>query len=112
MSITIYGASDDLVEIDADGPALGIDELPTDDAVIEIRSQADEAVGLNVRCWYADDGVWAVAVWQHGEKPLPWPVALATYDNGRSDPYSVQVTIDCPDDVTATWRDAPDDDDE
>ena len=95
--ITIYGASDDLVEV---GGCEGADEFNVRD-----RWQADlVAPGgteqMRVHCWYDDDGCWQVGVGQVLEDvQLPaWPVSItqAQAMNPDNPGYSAMLSIDAP----------------
>jgi hypothetical protein len=94
--ITIYGASDDLVEVDG---CEGADEFSTD------RWQADlVAPGakeqMRVHCWYDEDGCWQVGVGQTVEECQlpPWPVTIsqAAPMNPDNPGYSALLSIDAP----------------
>lgn len=56
-TIELYGASDDLIEVDGDLP--GCDEYNAEDAYFVLFGVADSAV--RVRVWYTSRGVWAIA---------------------------------------------------
>lgn len=97
--ITIYGASDDLVEV---GGCEGADEFG---AGVDGRWQADlVAPGgteqMRVHCWYDDGGCWQVGVGQVLEEvQLPaWPVSItqAPAMNTGNPGYSALLTIDAP----------------
>jgi hypothetical protein len=55
--VVLYGASDDLVEVD--GNLKGCDEYPTDDAHFVLTGGAAGAV--RIRVWFTKRGLWAVA---------------------------------------------------
>lgn len=95
MPITVYGASDDLVEVDG---CEGADEFNVygdhwqGDLMLSVAEQ------MRVHCWYDDDGCWQVGVGQVIEDvQLPaWPVTI-TQKAGHSGPgYSALLTIDAP----------------
>jgi hypothetical protein len=97
MTITIYGASDDLVEVDG---CEGADEFNVRD-----RWQGDlVAPGgteqMRVHCWYDDDGCWQVGVGQVLEDvQMPaWPISItqAPAMNPDNPGYSALLTIDAP----------------
>lgn len=96
--VKIYGASDDLVEIEGhpDG-----DEIGCYDRDVVIMLGTVETGGIAVRMSYAPrfsalgDGVaaacWSAEIAQLDEdRPIPWPVRLGTVR------YSVAVLIDAP----------------
>jgi hypothetical protein len=93
--ITIYGASDDLVEVDG---CEGADEFGVDrwhgDLIAPDGSQ------MRVHCWYGDNGCWQVGVGQVDEDvQLPaWPVTItqAPAMNPDNPGYSALLTIDAP----------------
>lgn len=90
--ITIYGASDDLVEVDG---CVGADEFN-----VGVNWQGDlVAPGteqLRVFAEYdaARNGCWLIAVTQTDEDvPLPsWPITFSGHDSG----YSLLLSIDAP----------------
>ena len=90
--IRIYGASDDLVEIE-DSAGDG-DEIDCYDRGVEILVDDPHHGGVIVRADYAPKG--AGAVWQFGlrqldeDVPIPWPVHI------EAKGYSVHVVIECP----------------
>lgn len=94
--ITIYGASDDLVEVSG---CEGANEFNAD------RWQGDLiAPGgteqMRVHCWYDDDGCWQVGVGQVLEDvQLPaWPVTItqAPAMNPDNPGYSALLSVDAP----------------
>lgn len=96
--ITIYGSSDDLVEVD------GCDEGPVGEFCCD-RWQGDLAAPggaeqMRVHCWLDDDGCWQVGVGQVDEDySLPgWPITItqAPAMNPQNAGYSALLTIDAP----------------
>lgn len=97
--ITIYGYSDDLVEVQG---CEGADEFSPGSGD---RWQAD-LVGpggteqLRVHCWYDDDGCWQVGVGQTIEDVQlpPWPITItqASRSDGISPGYSALLSVDAP----------------
>ena len=94
--ITIYGASDDLVEV---AGCEGAGEFNCD------RWQGDlappgEVEQMRVHCWYDEDGCWQVGVGQVIEdNPLPgWPITItqAPAMNPANPGYSALLSIDAP----------------
>jgi hypothetical protein len=86
-TITIYGASDDLIEIE--GEAAGCDEYPADDA----DSGSFVLIGtddrqLRVRVSYGHNGVWVIAL-SPVDEDVP---ALTAVVSGSG--YSARATID------------------
>ena len=93
--IRIYGASDDLVEIEGD----------VSDEVSQLRwiLIGDETRGVRVRMKYAatktSDGVWEGRVEQVKEGVPMFPITIDEAEpGGHPDPrsYSVRINIDCP----------------
>ena len=102
--ITIYGASDDLVEVQG---CEGADEF----GVYNDRWQGD-LVGpdatqqMRVHCWYDDGGCWQVGVGQTIEDcQLPaWPITITQQPHGREGVpgYSARLAIDAPEGTRLT----------
>lgn len=97
--ITIYGTSDDLVEV---GGCEGADEFSVDD---EDRWQGDlvapgGAEQMRVHCWYDRDGCWQVGLGQVlDDVQLPaWPVTItqAPAMHPANPGYSALLSIDAP----------------
>jgi hypothetical protein len=93
--ITIYGASDDLIEV---AGCEGADEFNNDDWSADLIAPDDSQ--MSVWCWYTLGGTWAVGVAQTDEEhPLPaWPIAItqAPAMNPDNPGYSVLLSIDAP----------------
>jgi hypothetical protein len=90
--IHIYGASDDLLEVEGNNP--GCDEYGCPERGIAITI-GDETGGLRVFARYAvgPRGVWRLAVEPIDEGvPIPWPVRVEMAESG----YSCAVVVDCP----------------
>jgi hypothetical protein len=89
--LKIYGASDDLVEIEG----IVSEELGAYDKPRVVTVGDRETGGCVVVAEYAVEnraGVWSMSVSQIDEDvPIPWPVSIAV-EHG----YSVAVVIDCP----------------
>lgn len=105
--LRIYGASDDLVEIEGHFE----EEIDCYDSAVVITvgwpeaSPGENARGLRVYIRYAPDwaktGVWPVAVAPlDDDAEIPWPVSVTLGGRG----YSSELTIDCPDDVPVSWK--------
>lgn len=101
--IRIYGASDDLVEVE--GPS-GHNEFGAFDKEIALLI-GDGSGGLVVRFYYAPlrqpkNDVGDGATWQaridvvDEDTPIPWPVSI------KSDGYTVVVEVDAP--ASTKWR--------
>lgn len=98
--VVIYGASDDLIEVEG---CKGADEFtaPEDGHLWRGDLVAPDGASLRVHTWY--DGVWHVAAGQVDEDmPLPgWPVRFANGDH-RVPSYSTGLLIDAPDGTRLT----------
>lgn len=94
--ITIYGASDDLVEVDG---CEGADEFPSDDWS-GVLVGPDGVQQMRVYCRYESNGCWSVGAVQIDEQyQLPeWPVTItqAPAMNPDNPGYSALLTIDAP----------------
>lgn len=67
-SVTFYGASDDLIEVEGDAP--GCDEYNSDDDSFLVVCDGD--AGCIVHLVYTGDGTWQVGVRPIGENvPMP-----------------------------------------
>ena len=104
--IRIYGASDDLVDIEGhpDGDEIGCYDR---DVIVIVEDPAGG--GIAVRMSYAPGfpkkacgreigfGCWSAEVVQLAEdEPVPWPVAVKHAIRGGTVGYSVVVEIDAP----------------
>jgi hypothetical protein len=97
--IRIYGASDDLVEIEGDRS----DEIGCYDRKVRVSVGTPEA-GVLVTMRYGSTGMgfatWTAEIGQMAEGvEIPWPVSITNAEkSGRPDPrsYSVTVEIGCP----------------
>lgn len=101
MKITIYGASDDCVEVEG---CEGGDEFYAENWHGVLQAP-DPTEAMRVSCWYADNGCWQVGVGQADESiPLPpWPVTIAQQMSNASDGgYSAVLTIDAPEGTRLT----------
>lgn len=92
-TFTIYGASDDLIEI---GGVPGADEFYAQ----QLRGcpvMGSFVLGGKMRVRAIYDGCWSFAVGQVDEDiPLPeWPIRVSQHERG----YSTLLEIDVPDDV-------------
>lgn len=124
MSIAIYGASDDLIEIDGAfaGHPGGEEYNPPYGKLGWLRVNDADGNGLRVgfRYGHHGTGTWNAIIGQlpgsDGEEgaPIPWPVhisagkgelsadVLAGRAPADAPTYTVVVTIDCPETVTVT----------
>ena len=95
--ITIYGASDDLVEVDG---CEGAREFNVRDRWQGDLAPPGEVEQMRVHCWYDEDGCWQVGVGQVIEdNPLPpWPITItqAPAMNPDNPGYSALLSIDAP----------------
>jgi hypothetical protein len=93
--ITIYGASDDLVEV---AGCEGADEFNSDDWQGDLI--APDGSQMRVYCQYRLNGTWSVGVGQVDEElQLPgWPVTItqAPAMNPDNPGYGALLTIDAP----------------
>jgi hypothetical protein len=100
--ITIYGFSDDLVEVEGcegagEFSGDGNDRWQGDLVGPDVKEQ------LRVHCWFDDDGCWQVGAGQTIEdcQMPPWPVTItqkphAMHDRTGQLGYSLQLNIDAP----------------
>ena len=106
-TITIYGASDDLVEV-AGCP--NADEFNSDDWHGDLCSPGSGTMRVYAR--YEPDGVWSVGVSQVDEDhQLPgWPVTITQQPamNPDNHGYSALLTIEAPDGTYLTGLDEDD----
>lgn len=106
--IRIYGASDDLIEIEGDVEE-GICRVSGKGPSITIGGREG---GVVVRMTYGhgDSGVWAAFVRQIDENvPIPWSVTIDVAPAPHRYPpggcgYSTRVSIDCPPETPVTWK--------
>jgi hypothetical protein len=92
--ITIYGYSDDLVEVEG---CAGADEFNTDNWLGELAPPG-EGEQLRVHCWYDTSGCWQVGVGQVDEDmSLPdWPLRIRQGTDKHEAAYTVVLEIDAP----------------
>jgi hypothetical protein len=102
-TITIYGGSDDLVEVEG---CEGADEFNSDRWQGDLIGPDGTDQQMRVHCWYDDDGCWQVGVGQVIEDvQLPaWPITItqAPAMNPDNPGYSALLTIDAPDGTRLT----------
>lgn len=94
MKIRIYGASDDLIEVEG---CEGADEFNSyEDGPVMWRGDLRAPDGEAVRAHAVFDGCWSIALGQRDEyDPFPtWPITVARHPNMT---YSTMVEIDAPD---------------
>lgn len=96
-TVTIYGASDDLVEIE--GSIVGADEYSSDGHWVGVMEAPDGGTAY-VYVDYRDNGTWTVALGQYEEEfnLPPWP-ATPFVDPARC-AYSTALSIEVPDGTT------------
>lgn len=107
-TITIYGASDDLVEVEIHGK-YGQEgfELDAYDRGKTICLTIPDGTGMRVYAEYSPTdlggGVWMIGVAQLGEdQPIPdWPMKYRTAKNG----YSPMLIIEAPEDIAVSYED-------
>ncbi|HZB31251.1 MAG TPA: hypothetical protein VE465_13890 [Streptosporangiaceae bacterium] len=99
-TIKIYGASDDLVEVEGCEGADEFNVYGTDTPDSEVMWRGDLIApggteAMQVHAIRTGEGCWAVAIGQADESiPLPpWPVRIEQH---RSIPYSTVLRIDAP----------------
>jgi hypothetical protein len=101
----IYGASDDLVEIEG---LDGGDEVNCMGGGCRVKLGTRETGGCIVVMRYGGDGVWSAEVGQLGDGiPIPWAISLATYHPSEKpigEHYTVATLIDCPASTPVTWK--------
>lgn len=78
--VVIYGASDDLVEIEGDAP--GCDEYNAESATFLVLGVRGDRARVEVE--YADSGVWKVAVSPADEDTNIPPMEIVSAGNGYS----------------------------
>jgi hypothetical protein len=96
--ITIYGASDDLVEA---GGCKGAGEFnPGSSDRWQGDLIAPDGAQMQVHCWYDESGCWQVGVGQTDEdyQLPPWPITItqAPAMNPDNPGYSALLSIDAP----------------
>lgn len=92
MALTIYGASDDLIEVEGSIR----EEFNVYEGHAEIVVASSDGA-MRVVLDYGDNGCWSAGIRQIDEGArLPWPVAFGRPEHCA---YSVAVTIDCPADA-------------
>lgn len=94
--LTIYGASDDLVEIAGTHP--DADEIGCYDQDVVV-SLGDDKGGAVIAMHYS--GEWSAEISPRAEGvPIPWAIRVRGADKRKHEPdYSAVVEIDCPDDA-------------
>lgn len=96
--VTVYGASDDLVEIEGIN---GADEFNCDGKWVGVLEAPDGGTAL-LYVDYRDNGCWTVTIGRFEEEyALPaWPVVFTA--NDKECKYSTYATITVPDGTTIT----------
>lgn len=95
MKIRIYGASDDLIEVEGDGITDEFNSYEKGHAMWRGDLRAPDGDVLRAHAVFSDDGCWSIALGQAYEAtPLPtWPVTIARHPQMS---YSTMVEIDAP----------------
>lgn len=93
--IYVYGASDDLVEIEG---CKGADEFNTDKFRGDLIAPNGESMRIHVA--YGGSGTWHIGAGQvDPDIAFPeWPMALSQHESG----YSVQLTLEAPEGTRLT----------
>jgi len=112
MKIRIYGASDDLIEVEG---CTGADEFNSYEkgyAMWRGDLRAPDGQVMRAHAVLSNDGCWSIALGQADEdRPFPaWPVTIAQH---RSLLYSTVAEIEAPDgtELVHTWPAQGSDDD-
>jgi hypothetical protein len=94
--VTIYGASDDLVEVTG---CDGADEFTHYNGIWHGDLIAPDGWAMRVHAYYDRDGCWQVGAGQVAEDTaLPdWPVQLVQPGTGPVPKYSTGLTVEVPD---------------
>jgi hypothetical protein len=99
-TITIYGASDDLIEV---AGCEGADEFDCSGSQRHAVNwhatlTAPDGPAMRVMAWYGPGGCWLLGIGQAGEdKELPsWPVTITQGDGRTSSAYNVVLTVEAP----------------
>ena len=112
-TIRMYGASDDLVEVEGTDSAIDRTAAPDNSENVagpggqggEFNVTSEEAtfiIGGQVRVFSVYDGTWSFAVGMVDEDtPLPWPVRVQACPEVA---YSVEVLIEVPNDRASIVR--------
>lgn len=90
LSVTFYGASDDLIEVEGDAP--GCDEYPLDDATFLVTTHDGPQVRVRVR--YTETGLWAIEVAQSAEdEPTPFMELFGERYTMKLRIYAVKLVV-------------------
>jgi hypothetical protein len=84
-TVTIYGSSDDLIEVD--GTVAGCDEYPSEDSHFMLIGDGRQ---VRVRCWFTKAGLWAIAASQAAEGMDILPVRI----EGGTSQHSVKAIVE------------------
>lgn len=98
--LKMYGASDDLVEIEGKNP--GCDEIGCFDHDVVVTVGDETTGGVRVAWHYG--GEWTAEIGPLAEGvPIPWPIRVRGADARlRESDYSAVVEIDCPETVAVS----------
>lgn len=86
-TVKIYGASDDLVEVEGDVPGCDEYDVGMSSAGIFVLA-CDNGSAIVVRCAYRSNGVWLVSAWPIAEG-VPMPFATIRGEGA----YSTSITV-------------------
>jgi hypothetical protein len=99
-TITIYGASDDLIEVAGCDGAGEFDCFGSQQHALNWHATltAPDGSAMQVVAWYNPGGCWLLGVGQTEEnKELPsWPVTVAQGGGRTSPAYSVVLSVEAP----------------
>lgn len=104
-TVTFYGSSDDLVEIDGIKGADEFNVYEQINAFEVITGVIGEETGLRVLAIYDNDGTWSFAVALLGEGiELPdWEMELLSPNQHEMNNYSTMLSIEVPDDARVRY---------
>jgi hypothetical protein len=109
MKIRIYGASDDLIEVEGDGITDEFNTYEKGYAMWRGDLRAPNGEVMRAHAVLSNDGCWSIALGQAYEAdPFPtWPVTVTRHPNMS---YSTMVEIEAPDGTVLenAWPDGGD----
>jgi hypothetical protein len=100
-TITIYGASDDLIEVAGCDGAGEFDCFGSQQHALNWHATltAPDGSAMQVMAWYGPGGCWLLGIGQADENKEfpPWPVAITQgVDGDATSAYSVVLTVEAP----------------